>query len=121
MPGRRVWTVSDRSAGSTTVRTSTYWSAASRPARRCWRCCCNALEMERDSTMPSAPADAAELLTRLRDDKIENFWITYHDYSGVGAAKTIPPTGFRSAANDGLVFAIANLDMDILDHFAPDA
>jgi glutamine synthetase len=71
--------------------------------------------------MPSAPIDAAELLTRLRDDKIENFWITYHDYSGVGAAKTIPPSGFRSGVYDGVVFAKANLDMDILDHFAPGA
>jgi glutamine synthetase len=71
--------------------------------------------------MPSAPADAAELLTRLRDDKIENFWITYHDYSGIGAAKTIPPIGFRSGVYDGLVFAIANLDMDILDHQPPTA
>lgn len=71
--------------------------------------------------MPSAPADAAELLTRLRDDKIENFWVTYHDYSGVGSAKTVPPSGFRSASHEGLVFAVANLDMDILDHVAPGA
>lgn len=71
--------------------------------------------------MPTAPADAAELLSRLRDDEIENFWVTYHDYSGVGAAKTIPPSGFRSAVHDGLVFAKANLEMDILDHFAPTA
>ena len=71
--------------------------------------------------MPSAPADAAELLTRLRDDKIENFWITYHDYSGVGAAKTIRPSGFRSGVHDGLVFAVANLDMDILDNVAAGA
>src|SRR5215207_7479767 len=107
-----------QSEGWTIVQANTYLSAASRHARRCWRNYCNALETERDSIMPSAPADAAELLTRLRDDKIENFWITYHDYSGVGAAKTIPPSGFRSGVHDGLVFAVANLDMDILDHVA---
>ncbi|MCA9860750.1 MAG: glutamine synthetase [Thermomicrobiales bacterium] len=71
--------------------------------------------------MPTAPADPGELLTRLQDDRIENLWITYHDYSGIGAAKTVPPSGFRSAVNDGLVFAKANLEMDILDHFAPGA
>jgi glutamine synthetase len=69
--------------------------------------------------MPSVPADAAELLLRLRDDQIENFWITYNDYSGVQSAKTIPPSGFKSGVNEGLVFAIANLDMDILDHQPP--
>ena len=69
--------------------------------------------------MPSAPADAAELLQRLRDDNIEHFWITYNDYSGVQSAKTIPPAGFKSGVMDGLVFAIANLDMDILDHQPP--
>lgn len=71
--------------------------------------------------MPHAPVDATELLHRLRDDEIENFWIAYHDYSGVGAAKTIPPGGFKSAARDGVVFATANLDMDILDHQPPTA
>ncbi len=54
--------------------------------------------------MPSAPADAAELLLRLRDDQIENFWITYNDYSGVQSAKTIPPSGFKSGVNDGAGF-----------------
>lgn len=71
--------------------------------------------------MPTAPIDAAELLARLKADDIEHFWITYHDYSGVGSAKTIPPSGFRSAVDEGLVFAIANLDMDILDHAPPAA
>lgn len=66
--------------------------------------------------MPSAPANASDLLARLWDDQIEHFWITYHDYSGVGSAKTIPPDGFNSGVNQGVVFAVANLDMDILDH-----
>ncbi len=66
--------------------------------------------------MPDAPADASELLLRLRDDGIENFWIAYYDYSGIGAAKTLPPGSFESAVRDGVVFATANLDMDILDH-----
>jgi glutamine synthetase len=71
--------------------------------------------------MPNVPTDASELLTRLRDDKIENFWITYYDYSGVGAAKSIPPGSFQRGVRDGVVFAIANLDMDINDHFGAGA
>lgn len=66
--------------------------------------------------MPAAPTTTAELLARLEEDGIEHFWVTYHDYSGVASAKTVPPRGFRSAANTGLVFAVANLDMNILDH-----
>ncbi|CAN5752206.1 type I glutamate--ammonia ligase [soil metagenome] len=65
--------------------------------------------------MTSAPRDAAELLARLESGGIEHFWTTYHDYSGLGCTKSIPPEGFHSAVNTGAVFAVANLDMDILD------
>src|SRR5262249_43951883 len=47
--------------------------------------------------------------------------VAYHDYSGVGSAKTIPPESFRSAVHDGVVFAMANLDMDVLDVQPPTA
>jgi glutamine synthetase len=65
--------------------------------------------------MTSAPHDAASLLARLDADGIQHFWATYHDYSGLGCTKSIPPEGFRSVVNTGAVFAVANLDMDILD------
>jgi len=71
--------------------------------------------------MGDRPQTAAELLARLNADGITHFWIAYHDYSGVGSAKTVPPESFRSAANDGVVFAIANLDMDINDVQPPTA
>jgi glutamine synthetase len=71
--------------------------------------------------MTSVPRDAEELLTRLEADGIEHFWTTYHDYSGLGCTKSIPPEGFRSAAHTGAVFAMANLDMDILDRQPPTA
>ena len=58
------------------------------------------------------PQTAGELLARLEQDGIEHFWIAYHDYSGVGCAKTVPPESFKSVTRDGVVFAIANLDMD---------
>jgi glutamine synthetase len=71
--------------------------------------------------MTSGLRDADELLRRLEHDRIEHFWVTYHDYSGVGSAKTVPPESFRSAVRDGAVFAMANLDMDILDVQPPTA
>lgn len=65
--------------------------------------------------------DAAMLLARLERDGIEHLWVTYHDYSGVACAKTMPRSSFRSAVEDGVVFAMANLNMDILDHQAATA
>ncbi|MGI8477566.1 MAG: hypothetical protein ACR2OO_14525, partial [Thermomicrobiales bacterium] len=59
---------------------------------------------ERDSA-------AAELLTRLESDGVEHFWVAYHDYGGRAQAKTVPPRSFRSTVDDGLVFAMANLNM----------
>lgn len=68
--------------------------------------------------MASAPTDAEMLLACLERDRIEHLWVTYHDYSGRAAAKTIPKSGFEGAATNGVVFAMANLDMDTLDHQA---
>lgn len=65
--------------------------------------------------MTGKPQNADELLRRLEDDGIEHLWVVYHDYSGVPAAKSIPPEAFRSTVRDGAVFAMANLDMDIRD------
>jgi glutamine synthetase len=66
--------------------------------------------------MRTGPNDGAELVRSLENDGIEHLWVIYHDYSGVGCAKTIPKEGFRGAVENGVVFAVANLDMDILDH-----
>ncbi len=71
--------------------------------------------------MATDPAAAAALLARLERDGIEHLWVTYHDYSGRAAAKSIPRTSFRSAVEDGVVFALANLNMDALDHQAETA
>jgi glutamine synthetase len=71
--------------------------------------------------MASGLRDADELLRRLEQDGIEHFWVAYHDYSGVASAKTVPPEAFRSTVRDGVVFAMANLDMDINDHQPPTA
>ncbi|MEA2598283.1 MAG: glutamine synthetase [Thermomicrobiales bacterium] len=65
--------------------------------------------------MPIGLRDADDMLRRLEQDGIEHLWVAYHDYSGVASAKTAPPESFRSTVRDGVVFAMANLDMDILD------
>jgi glutamine synthetase len=62
-----------------------------------------------------------DVLERLENDGIEQLWITYHDYNGKPCAKTVPKEEFRSALSDGIIFAYANLNFDLLDHQAPGA
>lgn len=63
--------------------------------------------------MPDVPTTADELLAALDRDNIDHLWVTYLDYSGRACAKTIPRSGFRGAVHDGVVFAVANLDLDM--------
>ncbi len=65
--------------------------------------------------MTSGLTDSAALLAQLQADGIEHLWVTYHDYSGIGCSKSVPPEAFSGAVETGVVFAVANLDMDILD------
>ena len=65
--------------------------------------------------------DAEELLGKLEEDGVDHLWITYHDYSGVSGAKSVPKGRFRSAVEDGIVFARANLNFDATDHQPQDA
>jgi glutamine synthetase len=66
--------------------------------------------------MDDRPVDPASLLARLERDAIEHFWVAYHDYGGREQAKALPRESFRSAVNDGVVFAMANLNMAADDH-----
>ncbi|MCY4020398.1 MAG: glutamine synthetase family protein [Chloroflexi bacterium] len=64
--------------------------------------------------------DRQDLLNRLEDDKIENLWVTYHDFNGRACAKTIPKSRFAQVVEGGVVFARANLSFGVDDHMAPD-
>ena len=57
-----------------------------------------------------------EFLARLDEDGVEHLWVTYHDYSGVAGAKNLPKNRFRSAVEDGIAFARANLSFNAIDH-----
>ena len=71
--------------------------------------------------MAAKPRDADTLLAQLDEDGIDYLWVTYHDYSGRASSKTMPRASFRSAVRDGVVFALANLNMDIADYQAAEA
>lgn len=68
--------------------------------------------------METLPTDPQSLLARLQRDGATQLWVTYHDYNGRPAAKMVPVRGFPGAASDGVVFAMANMDFDSLDHQA---
>ncbi len=53
-----------------------------------------------------------DLLDCLEKDAIDFFWVAFHDYSGRSCAKTNPRPSMRSAVENGMVFAKANLNMD---------
>jgi glutamine synthetase len=59
---------------------------------------------------------AQELLSRLQADDIEYLWVAFHDYSGRACAKTVPRHSLRGVVRSGVVFAKANLNMDVNDH-----
>lgn len=71
--------------------------------------------------MASQLTDGPSLLRQLEQDGIEHLWVIYHDYGARGSAKTMPKDTFRSTVRDGVVFAVANLDMTADDHQAADA
>ena len=49
--------------------------------------------------------DKQDLLKRLKEDKIDNLWVAYHDYNGRACAKTVPKSKFESVVDGGVVFA----------------
>lgn len=71
--------------------------------------------------MANPPLDATDLLARLDADGGEHLWVVYHDYGGRAAAKTLPRESFQGAVRDGVVFALANLNMAADDHQAAGA
>ena len=64
--------------------------------------------------------DKQDLLNRLKEDKIDNLWVAYHDYNGRACAKTVPKSKFKSVVDGGIVFARANLEFGVDDHLAAD-
>src|SRR5688500_16158688 len=62
-----------------------------------------------------------DLLAQLERDDIDFLWVAFHDYNGRACAKTNPRPGMPSAIRTGMVFAKANLNMDVLDHQASGA
>ncbi len=59
------------------------------------------------------------LLELLDQDAASQLWVTYHDYSGLSHAKSVPAERFASAVDRGIGFAKANMDFNVLDQQVP--
>jgi len=64
--------------------------------------------------------DAEALLQRVDRDRISELWVLYHDLSGRAQVRSVASEGFRSAAVNGVSFARANFDFNLIDHQVPD-
>jgi len=67
------------------------------------------------------PGDArAALLARAKEDRISEMWVIYHDWSGRGQVRSVPHERLDRALAEGVSFARANFDFNLLDHQVPD-
>ena len=67
------------------------------------------------------PVDArAALVARAKEDRISEMWVIYHDWSGRAQVRSVPHERLDRALTNGVSFARANFDFNVLDHQVPD-
>ena len=69
---------------------------------------------------PSIEEARAALIARATEDEISELWVIYHDLSGRAQVKNVPRGRLQKVLADGVAFARANLDFNVLDHQVPD-
>lgn len=69
----------------------------------------------------SSTEDArAAVVARATEDHISELWVVYHDLSGRAQVKNVPRDRLDRVLADGVTFARANFDFNVLDHQVPD-
>ena len=72
-------------------------------------------------TPTPSPADArAALVARAREEGISELWVICHDLSGRAQVRSVPYQRLDRVVADGVSFARANIDFNVLDHQVPD-
>lgn len=69
---------------------------------------------------PSLEDARAALVARAREDSITELWVVYHDLSGRAQVKSVPRERLDRVLTNGVAFARANFDFNVLDHQVPD-
>jgi len=72
------------------------------------------------ATIPSTKDARAALVARATEDRISELWVIYHDLSGRAQVKNVPRDRLDRVLADGVTFARANFDFNVLDHQVPD-
>ena len=72
------------------------------------------------ATTPSTEDARAALVARATEDHISELWVIYHDLSGRAQVKNVPRDRLDRVLTDGVTFARANFDFNVLDHQVPD-
>jgi glutamine synthetase len=72
------------------------------------------------ATTPGTEDARAALIARATQDHISELWVIYHDLSGRAQVKNVPRNRLERVLVDGVAFARANLDFNVLDHQVPD-
>ena len=71
--------------------------------------------------MRDRPSDIEEALAKLEQARSERLWISYSDYNGRTQAKSVEPSSFACALRNGLNFARANLEFNLLNQMTDGA
>jgi glutamine synthetase len=69
---------------------------------------------------PSLEDARAALVARAKEDGISELWVICHDLSGRAQVKSVPHERLDRVLADGVSFARANFDFNVLDHQVPD-
>ncbi len=69
---------------------------------------------------PSPEDASAALVARANEDGISELWVIYHDLSGRAQVRNVPRERLDHVLTNGVTFARANFDFNVLDHQVPD-
>ncbi len=72
------------------------------------------------ASTPSFVDARAALVARAKEDGISELWVIYHDLSGRAQVRNVPHQRLDRVLTDGVSFARANFDFNVLDHQVPD-
>jgi glutamine synthetase len=72
------------------------------------------------ASIPSSADARAALVARAKDDGVSELWVIYHDLSGRAQVRSVPYQRLDRVLKDGVSFARANIDFNVLDHQVPD-
>jgi glutamine synthetase len=69
---------------------------------------------------PNLEKSRAAVIARAKEDGISELWVICHDLSGRAQVRSVPHERLDRVLTNGVSFARANIDFNVLDHQVPD-